>query len=169
MKRILFVFGLLVLVNSVSFGQVNYYLKIDGIEGEAKDKAHNKWIQIESFQQAIEKPSNQSRAGKTVFSSMSISKMLDASSVKLAEAVAQGKRYKNVEIHCTKNGTTFYSYKLTDVVITNYTISGASGEVPSEEVALSFGMIEAIYHKISPRTGKEESKVIYKFDTIRGK
>lgn len=169
MKKILFVFGLLILVNSVSFGQLNYYLKIDGIQGEATEKGYDNWIKIEAFTQSIEKeaPRQGNRGSNAIFSTLNVSKVLDVSSVKIAEAVAKGLLYKNVEIACVKNGMPFYSCALANVIMTSYSISGVSSERPFEEIAFSFETIKVTYSQISSKTGKEEGKVNYKFDTIR--
>ena len=52
MKRFFFCIALVsaLLAYAPVFAAINLYLKVDGIEGESKDEAHQGWIDLSSFQ-----------------------------------------------------------------------------------------------------------------------
>lgn len=71
-----------------------------------------------------------------------IVKTLDKSSPKLAEAVADGTRLQGVVINGVASGvggSEPYEYKLIDVRITSYSVSGSSdGGAPVENISMNF-------------------------------
>ena len=67
---------------------VDYYLKIDGIDGESKDAAHRGWIELQSLQFG-NSATPQFRGGCSLKSFTFVQKM-DKSTPKLMEAAAKG-------------------------------------------------------------------------------
>jgi type VI secretion system secreted protein Hcp len=139
---------------------VNAYLKLDGVEGEATDKDHQDWINLESWSGAIPQPGTASgaarRRGDVVLEDIRLVKTADKASAKLAEAVCKGKVIPKVEIYVTASYSdagrqTYYTYELMNVRVTSYSVSagagGAGGDVPTEEVTLNFEEIKARYDK----------------------
>ncbi len=133
------------------------YIKFDGIDGEAKDKDHDKWSDILSFNQGCAQPGAGAtgptrRRGDVILNDVVIVKELDKSSPKIAEAVCKGKVFPKVEIHMTASYTdegrvTYYAYELTNAQVTSYNISGngQSEDVPVEDVSVNFEEIKVTY------------------------
>lgn len=172
-QKVLLVFTWLMIVSVISFAQSSFYLKIDGIDGDSKDKTHDKWTVIEGFSLSIfrEAPQDGRRAGQAEFSTINVFKTIDISSVKISEAVAKGTAFKKVEIHCTTRGAkgveVYYSYELTNAIIVSYSISGNSGdEPPIEELTFSFDTIKTTYNPAA--TGSSGGKVEYLYDVKKG-
>lgn len=131
------------------------YIKFDGVDGEAQDKDHKAWNDLLSFGQVIHKigggaTSTARRRGDTQFEDIQISKLLDKSSPKLAEALAKGRVFPKVEIPTTASYTdsgrvTYYAYELKDVMVSSYSVSGGSEDKPTESMSLNFEEIKVTY------------------------
>jgi len=151
------------------------YLKIAGIEGEATEQGHDKWINLETVTAPIsrsipEGAVDQARArGTTTLSDIQVTRPVDKSSVKLSESCAQGQFIDEAEIHLSTQvkgkEEPYLKYKLKNVIITSYCLSGnASGSPqPSEVFTLNFTDIEWTYVVIDPKTGDKKGNVPGKF------
>ena len=152
------------------------FAKIGDIEGQSTDQGHDKWINIDSISTPIQRSvppgaKDQERTrGTTTLHDITLSRPLDKSSVKLAEACAKGTFFPEVEIHLStqvKNKEEPYlKYKLKNVIVTSYSFSGnAFGEVqPTETLTLNFTEIEWTYVTIDPNTGDKKGSVAAKYD-----
>jgi len=141
------------------------FLDLDGIQGEATDQGHKDWVIIQSMSASIHRsiPSGakdqQRTKGETSLGDIQIVRQLDKSSTKLMEACAAGKFFKEVEIEfCTvvkDKQEAYLKYKLYDVIVSSYSISGeASGNpLPSEQVSFSYSGVEWTYVPIAPKEG----------------
>jgi len=140
----LFIFGFLLISSGflISDAYGAGYIKFDGIDGESVDKDHKDWINLLSFSNdsKIREDSVSTRYQYDV-SDIIVVKELDKSSPKLAESIAMGKVFPKVEIHLDSGKETYYVYKLTNVMITSYTISGTNNEIPTEEFSLNYEKI----------------------------
>jgi len=140
----LFIFGFLLIGSGflISDAYGAGYIKFDGIDGESVDKDHKDWINLLSFSDGskIREDSVSTRYQYDV-SDIIVVKELDKSSPKLAESIAMGKVFPKVEIHLDSGKETYYVYKLTNVMITSYTISGTNNEIPTEEFSLNYEKI----------------------------
>ena len=155
------------------------YLKFDGIEGESLDKDHKGWINILSFGQAIHQPGGGStgtarRRGDVILDDISVAKLMDKSSPKIAESVCLGKVFPKVEIELTASYTdagrvTYYRYELKNVLVTSYNVSGAaqSDEVPTEDFSLNFEEIKVTYTE-NDNKGKKKGNVEYGWKVEEG-
>lgn len=151
------------------------YAKIGDIEGESTEQNHKKWINIQRLSSPISRsvPSgakDQERArGTTTLGDIVLTRPLDKSSVKLAEACAKGVFYPEAEIHLATQvkeaEEPYLKYKLKNVIITSYQLDAeASGDPqPSESVTLNFTDIEWTYVVIDPETGDKKGNVPGKF------
>jgi type VI secretion system secreted protein Hcp len=156
------------------------YIKFDGIDGEAQDKGHEKWSNIHSFNQGLQKPGSGAtgvgrRRGDVILEDIHVIKELDKASPKIAEAVCNGKVFAKVEIHLTASYTdaarvTYYAYELKNVLVTSYSISGSgqSEDAPSESIALNFEEIKVTYTE-TDSTGKKKGNVEYQWKVEEGK
>lgn len=163
-------------LSSSSGAPTSMYVKFEGLDGEAEDKDHKGWSDILSFSQGQRLQDGGTgptrRRGDVVVEDIVVVKELDKTSPKLAEAVCQGKVFPKVEIHVTASYTdagrvTYYAYELRNVLIVSYHISGSgqSGDVPTEEISLSFEEIKATYTEFDA-AGKAKGNVEYVWSVV---
>lgn len=135
--------------------QVDYFLKIEGIKGEASDSKHKEEIEVESFSWGeINSGSHASGAGggsgKVQIQDFHFVKKYDKSSPVLALKCAGGDHIKLATLTCRKAGTEQQEYlviKMSDLLISSYQVGGSQGGdiVPTDQVSLNFSKIEAEY------------------------
>ena len=154
MKRLLLCIGLTagaLLAQAPAQAAVDSFLLLDGITGESTDKTHKDWIEISSFSFGVSHPttigSGARGTGKASFSDLSITKTVDKSSPALFFDAASGKHIKDGLLDVVKvsggSEMSLLQYKLTDVMISSYSIGGSSGgELPQESLSLNFTKIE---------------------------
>lgn len=146
----------------------DYFLKIDGIEGESTDSSHKDWINLLSVSGNLSEEASSSMAsGKRQHKPFVITKELDKASPKLQEAATKGKVFPKVIIHVKANEgssayggsrATYLKYELENVMITSYQVSGggaAGQEHPMEEFSLNY---EKIKFEGSDSPEKEKDK-----------
>lgn len=157
------------------------FMKLGDIKGEATDSGHKDWIKLESMSSSIHRTvpdgakDQQRSRGTTMLSDIVVVRQLDKSSTKLQEACANGTYFKEVEIHfCmqAKNKEEPYlKYKLTDCIVTSYSISAyeSGNPQPTESVSLNAAGAEWTYVTIDPKTGENKGNVPAKFSPGEGK
>ena len=134
-----------------AFAAVDYFLKIDGIDGESKDDKHKGEIDIQSWSFGASQSGSMAGggggAGKVSMQDFSITKSMDKSSPKLFEALATGKHLKEVKLVLRGSSSVEYlTVTLTDVMISSYSTGGSSGDDrPTESVSLNFAQIKMSY------------------------
>ena len=151
------------------------FLKIGDIKGESTDNAHKDWIIIESFSQGQSRSDGVGPrgSGHVIFTDITIAKELDKSSPKIAEAVANGKHFSQVDLELTRSTdsgrVTYYAYELTNVLVTSYSISGSgqSEDVPVENFSLNFEEIKVTYTEYD-KDGKKKGDVEYTWKVEEG-
>ncbi len=152
------------------------YIKFEGVDGESQDAEHKSWSDLVAFSHSISRPSAESGSTRTsgaVFHDFTISKELDKSSIKLQESASTGKFFLKVDIHLTastgEGRVTYYTYELTNVMVTSYSISGSgtSEQVPMEQISLNFDAIKVTYTEIGKDSG-EKGKVEYSWNLVEG-
>ena len=136
---------------------VDYFLKIDGIEGESSDAKHKGEISILSWSWGETQATAQGAgggAGKVSMHDFRFSKYVDKASPKLFLACANAQRIKDAVLSCRKAGGGQDSLTLTlsDVTVSGYEIVGNSGAVvdPTDQLALHFAKIEFNYVEQNP-------------------
>lgn len=128
------------------------FLKLDGIPGESRDAEHKDEIEIESFSMGISRPPGSTGAAQ--LSDLNLSKLLDKASPLLMLRCADGKHIPTAVLTCRTVGgdkpVNFYVIRLTDVVVTSVSVSGAAGgDRPIESFSLNYAQIEWEYTPIS--------------------
>jgi type VI secretion system secreted protein Hcp len=128
---------------------VDYYLKLDGINGESTDDKHQNWIEVKhcnvgATQAATWRSgSGGGGAGKVEISELSIAKTTDSSSPVLFVNCASGKHIASAYLECCRAGgdkQNFFKITLTDVLVSGIQFSGSSGsDLVDEHLSLSFG------------------------------
>ena len=132
---------------------VDYYLEIDGIEGESADRGHEKWINLESWGFAATQAKTGGGgggAGKVIVQDFHFDKHVDKASPKLFESLTNGKHIQDATLElCRAAGDgqsqCYLTIKLSDVVISGYQIGGSGGNVPTDQFSLNFAKIEFEY------------------------
>jgi type VI secretion system secreted protein Hcp len=134
---------------------VDYFLKIDGIQGESQDSKHKNEIQIESFSWGANQTGTASHgggmgAGKVAMQDFHFVMNVNKASPKLMLACATGEHIKNAVLTCRKAGKEQQEYlKITfsDILVSNYQTSGSghSDVIPLDQIALNYTKIEMEY------------------------
>ncbi len=134
---------------------VDYFLKIDGIEGESADAKHKNEIDVESWSWGATQSGTFSMgggggAGKVSMQDMHFVAKMSKASPKLLLANASGQHIKTAVLTLRKAGTDqqeFAKFTLSDVLVSSYQTGGsASGSiVPMDQFSLNFAKIEKEY------------------------
>jgi type VI secretion system secreted protein Hcp len=125
------------------------WLKLDGIAGECADAGHKGWMAIDSFNQNVCGP--QERGGRTTMTDFAIARLADRATPQLARAAADGRPIEKAVLElCVPDGAKakFMEFRLTNVRITSYGISGApqnDARTPYENMMLQFDKVEWLY------------------------
>ena len=158
------------------------FIRFDGVDGECQDKDHKNWSPILTFSQGLHKPGGSAtgstrRRGDVILDDLGISKELDKSSPKLAEAVTQGKVFPKVEIHVTASydqsgagRVTYYAYELKNVQVTSYRVGGmvqTDGSQITEELSLNFEAIKVTYTEYDSK-GARKGNIEYSWKVEEG-
>ena len=109
---------------------VDYFLKLDGIDGESTDDTHKGWIEINSY--------SLDRAAQTVQIARN---KTSRSSAKLALFCTKGTHIKKAVLHVRKSGGDYMKIELENVLITSYQTSASSSGRPMESLSLNFTKI----------------------------
>lgn len=118
-----------------SFAHVDYFLKLDGVDGESADRDHKKWIEIESMQI--------NRSDKTIGIQRA---QTSISSPKLMQVSVSGKHIKKAVLHVRKSGDDNYmQIELENVLITSYQTSASSSSSGRPMESLSLNYTKAVF------------------------
>jgi len=139
---------------------VDYFLKIDGVDGESTDDKHKGEIELESWSVGgVNSGSFSSGAGggtgKVTLQDFHFVKKTDKASAKLLTSCCTGEHLKTATLVCRKAGgdqQEFLTVILSPVLISSFQTSGSAGSdvIPMEQVALNFGKIEYKYKEQKP-------------------
>src|SRR5262245_52771939 len=132
---------------------VDYFLKLDGIEGESHDSKHKNAIELESWswgeaQTGTGHSSGGSGGGKVAMQDFHFVMKINKASPKLFLACANGEHIKKAELICRKAGKDqqeFLKVTMSDVLVSSYQTggSGHSDIVPSDQILLKLGKLES--------------------------
>jgi type VI secretion system secreted protein Hcp len=139
---------------------VDFFLKLDGIDGESLDDKHKNEITVMSFswgasQTTSVSGSGGSGAGKATLADLSIMKSYDASSAPIYKALLKGTHIATGVLTAVKSGgdgSPFITISMGELFVTSIQISGSS-EVPMESVSFSYNTIKTQYAQ-QDETGK---------------
>lgn len=132
---------------------VDYYLKVEGIEGESEDEKHKKEIQIMSWSWGGSQTSSVagtggSGAGKVSLSEFNIMTYFDKSTPKFFKSLCLGTHIKTGTMNAIKAGADGKPYLKVDfkeLFVTSLQISGSS-EIPTVSVSFSYDEIKIDYY-----------------------
>jgi type VI secretion system secreted protein Hcp len=133
---------------------VDYFLKLEGVDGESQDSKHKNEIEIESFSWGATQMGTASHgggmgAGRVQMQDFHFLMRVNKASPKLMLACAQGEHIKKAILTCRKAGKEqqeYYKITFTDLLVSNYQTNGSSGDpIPMDQIALNYGKIEMEY------------------------
>jgi type VI secretion system secreted protein Hcp len=135
------------------------FLKIDGVDGESTDDAHDKWIEVLSYSLGLSQPVSGVSAtggrtgGRADFQDLAIVKTIDNATPDLNIKCAKGEHIPKVELElCLATGDkhTFMKYTLEDCIVTSISPGGSAGgeTKPLENVSFAYGKIKWEYTPI---------------------
>jgi type VI secretion system secreted protein Hcp len=140
--------------------QVDYFLKIAGVDGESGDDKHKGEIDVESFswgetQSGTAGHGSGGGAGKVQVQDFHFVKKLDKASSRLFIACATGEHFKSAILTARKAGGSQQEYlkiTLEDCLVSSYQVGGsAHGDVvPTDQVSLNFSKLEFSYKEQKP-------------------
>jgi type VI secretion system secreted protein Hcp len=133
---------------------VDYFLKLEGIEGESQDSKHKNEIDIESWSWNESNAGSHAYgsgggAGKVAMSDFSFTMRVNKASPKLLLSCANGSHIKSGLLTCRKAGKEQQEYlkiKFSDLLVSSFQTGGSAGDVvPVDQIALNFAKIEYEY------------------------
>jgi len=133
----------------------DYFLKLEGIEGESTSDGHAKEIQLESWSWGETNAGTHGTgggggSGKVSMQDFHFVMKVNKASPKLLVHCATGQHIKEATLTCRKAGKDqqeFLKYKFTDLVISSYQ-TGGSGHgdvVPTDQISFNFVKIDVTY------------------------
>ncbi len=135
--------------------QVDYFLKVEGAEGESPDSKHQGEIEVVSFswgvsQQGTSGYGGGAGAGKASFSDFNFVKRYDKASPKVMQMCAGGDHISKVTLTCRKAGKEQQEYlkiEFSDAFVSSYQIGGSGGSdiIPHDSISINFSKIVATY------------------------
>lgn len=136
----------------------DYFLKIDGIDGESTDDKHKGEIEVLSYswgesQTGTHGSGGGGGAGKVNMGDFNFMMTANKASPKLMLACATGDHIKTAKLTLRKAGgeqQEYMSITFSDVLVSSYQTGGGGGEIPAESISLNFGKVEFEYKPQKP-------------------
>jgi type VI secretion system secreted protein Hcp len=162
-------------VTPVFAASADYFLKIDGIDGESAAEGHRGEIEIMSWSWGATNSGPMSQGGgggtgKVSFQDFHFMKRIDKASPKLLERAATGQHIKKAVLTARKSGSSSDYYVITfeDVLISSFKQEGgSSGDVPTESVSFNYQKI-TIEYKPQSSSGGANPPVMFTWDLKKG-
>jgi type VI secretion system secreted protein Hcp len=135
---------------------VDYFLRIDGVDGESTDSKHKGWIDVDSWswgesQSATTHPGGGGGgAGKVAFQDFHFTTKVSKASPKLFLACASGQHLKEAQLVARKAGKAqqeFLTWTFSDLLVSSYQTSGieAGDTLPMDQVLLNVSRVKVEY------------------------
>jgi type VI secretion system secreted protein Hcp len=131
----------------------DYFLRVDGIQGESADAKHKGEIEVLSWSWGETQPTppgpGGGGAGKVEMSDLTVVTRVSKASPHLLLACASGKHIKSAVLTGRKAGKgqqEFLTFSLSDILVSSYQTGGSgSVEPPMDSVSLNFAKIQVEY------------------------
>jgi type VI secretion system secreted protein Hcp len=159
---------------------VDYFIDIDGVEGESEDSTHNKKIQVLSFSWSSSQPGTFGNgtggtAGKASFSDFSFTMQTCKATPKLMQTCASGKHLKQAILYCRKSTgdggqQDYMTWTMKPIIVSSYNTGGSSGaEIPIDSVTLNYGEVNIEYKTQGDVQGSLTTAGTFKWDITKNK
>jgi type VI secretion system secreted protein Hcp len=139
---------------------VDYFLKIDGVEGESQDTKHKGEIELESWRWGEQQTGTASAgggmgAGKVAFHDFSFVMKVNKASPVLFLKCANGEHIKSAILVCRKAGREqqeYLKWTFSDLLVSHYETggTGSSDVIPLDQISLNFTKAEFEYKEQKP-------------------
>jgi type VI secretion system secreted protein Hcp len=138
---------------------VDYFLKIDGIEGESADDKHKNEIDVQSWSWGETNVGDAAfrggmGAGKVSMQDFHFTMKVNKATPKLMQSCASGEHIKKAILTCRKAGKQqqeFLKVTLSDFIVSSYQSGGSASDViPTDQISLNFSKIEFEYKEQKP-------------------
>jgi len=134
---------------------VNYFLKLDGVEGESADKDYKKQIQILGWswgasQLSSVEANGGSGAGKVNVAEFSVNTYFDKATPKFFKNICAGTHFKTATLSACKatgastSGKPYLTVDMGELFVTSIRLN-AQTELPSVELSFSYNDIKIEY------------------------
>jgi type VI secretion system secreted protein Hcp len=155
---------------------VDYFLKIDGIEGESTDAKHVNWIDVDSWSWGENQPLQPAHgsgagAGKVQVRDFAFTSRVSKASPKLFLACASGTHLKEARLVGRKAGKDqqeFLTWTFSDILVSGYETGGTEASLPLDSVSLNFSKVSVAY-KAQKADGSLEAAVTAGWDVKSNK
>ena len=146
---------------------VDYFLKLDGIDGESTDSKHKGEIDLESWSWGENNAGSSSHGGgsgtgKVAMGDFHFVMKVNKASPKLALACANGQHIAKAVLTSRKAGEDqqdYFMITMSDLLVSSYQTGGSQGNViPVDQISINFSKIEWEY-KPQDAKGKVGSPV----------
>lgn len=154
------------------------FIKIDGIPGECTDDKHKDWIEITSFNWALDQPASAtssnaggSSAERVNITPLQFTHLFDKASPKLYEACCKGTHISEVTVHLNRAGGDKMLYGeiiLKQVIVSSVSVAGSGDSFPVESVALSAGSYVWKYN-LQDKSGRSSGTISAGWDLTTNK
>jgi type VI secretion system secreted protein Hcp len=134
---------------------IDYFLHIEGIEGESVDAKHKAWIDVDSWswgetQAGAGFGGGGGGTGKVSMQDLHYVSRVSKASPRLFLACAAGEHFKEARLVARKAGKgqhEFLSWTFSDVLVSSYQTSGseAADVLPVDSVSLNFAKVQVQY------------------------
>ena len=147
-------------------GAVDYFLKMQGVEGETDDSVHRGEIEVESWsfgesQAGTSMYGKGSGTGRVSMQDFMFTKRMDKASPKLALYCCNGQVTQECLLTARKAGGAsgpqeYFRVRFKDVIISSYQTTGSASTdiVPREQITFNFTAVEFEYRVQNPETGQ---------------
>ncbi|ANM29672.1 Hcp1 family type VI secretion system effector [Acidobacteria bacterium Mor1] len=148
---------------------VDMFLKLEGIDGESRDKAHGKEIELKAWNWSMTQ-SSAGGAGKVAIRDIVITKLADKASPNLMAMCSNGKTVPKAVLTVRKAGEDpmeYYIITLEKVRISSIATGGAEGsDQLTENVTLAFNKVKVEYQPQKEDGSKDGGAVSYGWDIV---
>ncbi|MDN3519573.1 type VI secretion system tube protein Hcp [Aquisalimonas lutea] len=156
---------------------MSIFMNYDGLKGEATDKNHQDWIDVDQLSWGVRRniTSNTATAkdresANAEITDLTLTRRMDKATPDIFMESCCGKG-KDAVIHLCKTGTgsgtdTYMEYTLKNALISHYTVNAGSqsDDRPKESITISFQKVELKYTPYDD-DGNAEASVAVGFDT----
>ena len=142
---------------------VNVFMRFSNpaIRGESTDPDHDGEVQLLSWSHSFNQPTRATRADSAAVeqashSDFTFSKYLDTATDELLGHCWSGKPIGRAEMTCYRadgdNAALLYlTVVMEDVIVSNVSIGGGPGDLPTETISLAYAKVTYIYHDVAGR------------------
>jgi type VI secretion system secreted protein Hcp len=133
----------------LAHASVDYFLKIDGIDGESTDERHKGQIEVLSW--SVGASRDATSKNKPCVRDITITKVLDKATPILFVNAVSGMTIPNATLVARKSaagaagGQEYFVMTLKDVVVTSVQDGGSTEGTPVEQISLAFGSLTLQY------------------------